>query len=132
MYKDSTSQSLGENKGFTRANGAFTDEVERALGSKKSSIGETAVAGGGDGRRRGWGCSGTWLFFRWSGVWGGDNGGEDGASVGDEEFEGGGRDAMSKSLSGTGGPTKGRLVIRKSAKRKIALSNPEREASMRT
>lgn len=68
MYKDSTSQSLGEDKGFTRANGAFTDEVERALGSKKSSTGETAATGGGGGTRRWWGGSGTWLFFRWSGV----------------------------------------------------------------
>ena len=52
MYKDSTSQSLGLDKGFTRANGAFTDEVERAFGSKKSSTGERAVAGGGGGVRR--------------------------------------------------------------------------------
>lgn len=121
MYKDSTSQSLGLDKDFTRANGAFTDEVERALGSRKSSTGETAVAGGGGGTRRWWGWSGTWLFFRWSGVCGGDKEGEEGARVGDEELEGGGRDAISKSLSGTGGPTKGRLVIRRRAKRKIAL-----------
>ena len=52
IYKDSTSQSLGLDKGFMRADGAFTDEVERAFGSKKSSIGETAVAGGGGGARR--------------------------------------------------------------------------------
>ena len=121
MCKDSTSQSLGVDKGFTRANGAFTDEVESAFGSRKSSIGEMVVAGGGGGTRRWWGCSGTWLFFRWSGVCGGDMGGEEGARVGDEEFEGGGREAMSKSLSGTGGPTNGRLVIRRRAKRKIAL-----------
>ena len=62
------------------------------------------------------------MFLRWSGVWGGDDGGEEGARVGDEELEGGGSDAMSNSLSGTGGPTKGRLVIRKIEKRKIALS----------
>jgi hypothetical protein len=59
MYKDSTSQSLGLDKGFTRADGTFTDEVERALGSKKSSTGETAVVGGGGETRRWWGCSGT-------------------------------------------------------------------------
>ena len=52
IYKDSTSQSLGLDKGFTSANGAFTDEVERAFGSKKSSTGEAAVAGGGGGVRR--------------------------------------------------------------------------------
>ena len=63
------------------------------------------------------------MFFRWSGVWGGDEEGEEGARVGDEELEEGGRDAISKSLSGTGGPTKGRLVIRKRAKRKIALAD---------
>jgi len=61
------------------------------------------------------------LFLRWSGVWGGDGEGEEGARVGDEELEGGGRDAMSKSLSGTGGPTKGRFVIRSRANRRIAL-----------
>jgi len=121
IYKDSTSQSLGLDKRFTRAVGAFTDEVERAFGSKKSSTGEITVAGGGGGTRRWWGCSGIWLFLRWSGVCGGDREGEEGARVGDEELEGGGRDAMSKSLSGTVGPTKGRLVMRKSAKRKIAL-----------
>lgn len=121
MYKDSTNQSLGEDKGFRRANGAFTDEVERAFGSKKSSTGEAAVVGGGGGTRRWWGGSGTWLFFRWSGVWDGDEEGEEGARVGVEELEGGGRDPISKSLSGTGGSTKGRLVIRSRAKRKIAL-----------
>jgi len=52
MYKHSTTQSLGLDKGFMMANGAFTDEVQRAFGSKKSSIGETAVAGGGGGTRR--------------------------------------------------------------------------------
>lgn len=52
MYRDSTSQSLGEDKGFTRANGAFTDEVESAFGSKKSSTGETVMVGGGGGTRR--------------------------------------------------------------------------------
>ena len=89
MYKDSASQSLGVDKGFTRANGAFTDEVERAFGSRKSSTGEITVAGGGSGARWWWGCSGMWLFFRWSGVWGGDVEGEEGARVGDEELEGG-------------------------------------------
>ena len=52
MYKDSASQSLGVDKGFTRANGAFTDEVESAFGSRKSSTGEITVAGGGSGARR--------------------------------------------------------------------------------
>ena len=61
------------------------------------------------------------MFFRWSGVWGGDEEGEEGARVGVEELEGGGRDPISISLSGTGGSTKGRLVIRRRAKRKIAL-----------
>lgn len=62
------------------------------------------------------------MFLRWSGVWGGDGDGEEGANVGDEELEGGERDAISKSLSGTDGPTNGRLVVRRRANRKIALA----------
>ena len=53
---------------------------------------------------------------------GGDVEGEEGARVGDEELKGGGGDAMSKPLSGTGRPTKGHLVIRRRAKRRISLA----------
>jgi hypothetical protein len=62
-----------------------------------------------------------WLFFKWSGVCGGESEGEEGAKVGEEALLGGGIEAGSRSLSGIGGDNSGRPVIRRSTRRRIAL-----------
>jgi hypothetical protein len=64
---------------------------------------------------------GMWLFLRCSGVAGGELGGEDGASVGEELFEGRGNAPGSKSLSGIGGESNGLRVVRTRKSRRIAL-----------
>jgi hypothetical protein len=56
-------------------------------------------------------------------VAGGELGGEDGASVGDEVFEGRGNAPGSKSLSGIGGDRSGLRVVRIRKRRRIALMN---------
>lgn len=61
------------------------------------------------------------MFLRCSGVVGGEDAGEDGASVGDDALEGGGSAAGSKSRSGIGGDKRGLRVIRKRIIRSVAL-----------
>jgi hypothetical protein len=61
------------------------------------------------------------LFFKWSGVGGGDNAGEEGARVGEEALLGGGMEAGSRSLSGIGDDSTGRRVMRNNTRRRIAL-----------
>jgi hypothetical protein len=71
--------------------------------------------------RRGWASRGAWLLRRCSGVAGGDWAGEEGARVGEDVVEDGGRVAGSNSRSGIGGLTSGLCVIRRRRKRRIAL-----------
>lgn len=61
------------------------------------------------------------MFFRCSGVTVGDNGGEEGASVGDDDTEDGGIAEGSNSRSGIGGVTKGLRVNLRSRRRSTAL-----------
>ena len=60
------------------------------------------------------------MFFKWSGVGGGDNAGEEGARVGEDALLGG-MEAGSRSLSGIGDDSTGRRVMRNSTRRRIAL-----------
>jgi hypothetical protein len=62
------------------------------------------------------------LFLRCSGVAGGDEEGEEGVRVGVDALDGSGSEAGSKSRSGIGGESKGRLVIRNKRRRRIALT----------
>lgn len=62
-----------------------------------------------------------WLFLRCSGVAGGEEDGDDGASVGDDAFDEGGNEVGSKSRSGIGGDSKGLRVIWSRRRRRIAL-----------
>lgn len=62
-----------------------------------------------------------WLFFRCSGVDGAEGGGDEAAKVGEEVSEPDGMFSGSNSRSGMGGATKGRRVIRSSARRRRAL-----------
>ncbi len=61
------------------------------------------------------------MFFKCSGVDGIDEGGEEGARVGEELSEPGGKTAGSKSRSGTGVLRTGRRVIRRIKRRRMAL-----------
>lgn len=61
------------------------------------------------------------MFLRCSGVSGGDEGGDEGARVGEDVLDGGGKLAGSMSRSGIGGDKIGRRVMRRRAKRSIAL-----------
>ena len=116
----SASHSFGLDSGLTRDVGALTDEVVKAFGRRYSSTGIGDWVGGG-GVRRGWGGSATWLFLRWSGVDGRDDGGELAANVGDEVSEPAGMLSGSNSRSGMGGESNGRRVIRSKASRSNAL-----------
>lgn len=62
-----------------------------------------------------------WLFFRWSGVNGGELPWDEGASVDEDVADETGIFEGSKSRSGRGGVTKGRRVIFRSNSRRIAL-----------
>lgn len=61
------------------------------------------------------------MFFKWSGVVGGDDANEDGAKVGEDSALGGGRTVGSKSRSGRGGERRGLCVTFKSRRRSITL-----------
>ena len=64
-----------------------------------------------------------WLFLRWSGVEGKEDGGDEGAKVGEEVSEPAGRFSGSNSRSGIGGDTNGRRVIRSRTIRRSALTH---------
>jgi hypothetical protein len=101
MHSASPIQSLGELRVLSSDVGTLTEEGNNAFERRYSSIGAWFVGGGGC-VMSGWIGSGMWLFLRCSGVEGIDEGREDGARVGDELSELGGRVAGSKSRSGTG------------------------------
>jgi hypothetical protein len=61
------------------------------------------------------------LFLIWSGVAGGEEEGDEGASVGDDVLDKGGNEAGSKSRSGMGGARRGLRVIRSKTNRRKAL-----------
>lgn len=63
------------------------------------------------------------MFFRCSGVVGGELGAEDGARVGDESTDPGGATEGSNSRSGRGDETNGLRVTRKIRRRKMALAS---------
>ena len=96
----------------------FTEEVVSDFDSRKSS---TLASDRGELRS---GCMGrgTWLFLRCSGVAGGEEVGEDGASVGDDVLDCGGNGIGSKSRSGMGGESKGRLVTLSKTVRRSTLN----------
>ena len=62
------------------------------------------------------------MFLRCSGVTGGEEEGDDGASVGEDALEGESTDG-SNSLSGTGGDTSGLRVMRSKERRREALAD---------
>jgi hypothetical protein len=70
---------------------------------------------------KGCGSNGMRLLRRWSGVMGGECEGDEGARVGDVVLLWGGRVVGSKSRSGRGGETRGRLVSFRSNRRSEAL-----------
>lgn len=100
--------------------GCLTDDVVRTLERRKSSTAVVLLVGGGE-ERSGWGSSGSWLFRKCSGVPGGDEPKEDGARVGEEWVEGGGKLSGSMSRSGIGGDINGRRVMLKSINLSTAL-----------
>ena len=117
----SDSHSFGLESGLTSEVGALTEAVVKALGRRKSSTGVGDCVGGG-GVRRGWGGRAMWLFLRWSGVDGTEEGGEDAARVGEDVSEPAGMFSGSNSRSGMGGEIRGRRVIRNKARRSNALN----------
>lgn len=82
---------------------------------------ESERPGGGGVIIKELGCNGTWLFFKWSGVAGGDVGGVVGTRVGEEWIEEGGREVGSKSRSGMAGDTMGLRVTLSMTRRRITL-----------
>ena len=120
----SASQCTGLLSGFIRAVGTFTEWGCSALFSKCSSAGLDKILygdGGGGLVSSGCGRSCMWLFLRWSGVLGGEFEADEGARVGEEVTDEGGRAVGSISRSGMGGETNGLRVMRRSTNRKIAL-----------
>ena len=88
---------------------------------------------GGGGVRRGCNGKGSWLFLRCSGVDGREEGGEDGARVGDAAASASrGTAEGSNSRSGIGGLSTGLLVIRNKTSRRIALQAVSRGESIDT
>lgn len=120
IYSTSPNQSLGELRLLRREVGTLTEEGDNAFDKRNSSMGAWLVGGGGCAMS-GWTGSCTWLFFRCSGVDGIEEGGEDGARVGEVSAEPGGSVAGSKSRSGTGVLSTGRRVMRSISSRRTAL-----------
>jgi len=65
------------------------------------------------------------LFWRWSGVAGGDDWRSEWGRVGEDGMVGGGRVVGSKSRWGMGGDKRGLRVMRRRAKRRAALGGGE-------
>lgn len=74
-----------------------------------------------DGVKRECGGREERLFFRWSGVAGGDDWRSEGGRVGEDGIVGGGRVVGSKSRWGMGGDKRGLRVMRRRVKRRAAL-----------
>lgn len=119
MYRTSDSQSVGLTSGRINDSPFFTEEGERAFCKRNSS---TEVPGLREAcEELASGSSDIRLFLRCSGVAGGELPSEDATSVGDEDADGMDMFDGSKSRSGIGGVSNGRLVILRIIKRRTTL-----------